>query len=391
MELSQVQVHGFISQGYMKTTDNNFLTMMTKDGSFEFNEAAVNFSFKLGAKLKGGVQLFSKDLGREGNHNIILDWGYGDYRWKDWLGFRLGRIKTPRGFYNETRDIDALRSTVLLPQSVYDEGMKDPAFAYQGAGIYGFLPLNGGGDLEYEFFGGTFNVYDSRSGFWDNNFKFLIDGFTREMPFPAPPVITVREPFIRGNYIYGSALKWNTPLEGLRVGGSILYAGLDMQSDVEVLIPTELITIIQLVPINLEVEVQDHIVYSAEYKYENLTLAWEKHTNKYIVREPSFQTNRDYETGGWYAQLTYQLTDWLTVSSYYSDSRDEKKYQPPEKPDHDYWLIDECLALAFNLTPNWLVKLEGHYMDGTYTLGIRENPEMVQYWSMFAVKTSFHF
>ena len=42
-EIAGIDIHGFISQGYLQSTDNNYLANTDK-GTFEFNEAAINFS-----------------------------------------------------------------------------------------------------------------------------------------------------------------------------------------------------------------------------------------------------------------------------------------------------------------------------------------------------------
>ena len=389
--LSNLQVHGFVSQGYMKTSDNNYLTMMTRNGSFEFNEAAVNFSFTLGPKLHGGIQLFSKDLGREGNHNIILDWGYGDYRWRDFLGIRLGRIKTPRGLYNEIRDIDVLRPTVLLPQSVYNEGIKDPAFAYQGGGLYGYVSIGALGDLAYDAFAGTFNVPDPNGGYWDNNFRNMMQGALRSGEFPAQPNATIRNPFIRGNRLYGGALKWETPLEGLRFGGSILYADVDVEAELELIIPIQAISIIRVMPMHTDVQIKNHIVGSCEYKNQRLTLAAEYQYEERHIREPEHMISIRADFKGWYTLGAYRITDYLTLAGYYSVSEDDDD-SIVQQPAYYGWLRDTALGLNFRLTSSWIMKVEGHYMDGGYHLGVRENPDgFEQYWYLLAVKTSFHF
>src|SRR5712692_7441501 len=93
-ELLSIEVHGFASQGFIKTTDNNYLAH-SKDGSFEFTEAGINFTKELTDKLRFGLQLFGRKLGPTGDYNAKLDWFYVDYRWADWLGLRAGRVKLP--------------------------------------------------------------------------------------------------------------------------------------------------------------------------------------------------------------------------------------------------------------------------------------------------------
>jgi hypothetical protein len=45
-ELSNVEIHGFASTGYIISDKYNYLAN-SKDGTFEFNEAGINFSSSL--------------------------------------------------------------------------------------------------------------------------------------------------------------------------------------------------------------------------------------------------------------------------------------------------------------------------------------------------------
>jgi hypothetical protein len=113
-----VDVHAFVSQGFIKSTDNEYLAK-SRRGSFEFSEVGVNLTRALGDKLRVGMQLFTRDVGPIGNYGARFDWFGLDYHFFDWLGVRAGRTKLPYGLYNETSDVDAARVPVLLPQSVY--------------------------------------------------------------------------------------------------------------------------------------------------------------------------------------------------------------------------------------------------------------------------------
>src|SRR6187399_37620 len=135
-----LEVHGFVSQGFIKTTNNNYLAKSER-GSFEFVEAGVNFTKPLSDRLRVGLQLFARDLGPTGNYRPQFDWFYFDFRVADWFGIRAGRTKLPFGLYNETSDIDAARVPVLLPQSVYPQANRDFLLAQTGGEIYGYVPL----------------------------------------------------------------------------------------------------------------------------------------------------------------------------------------------------------------------------------------------------------
>jgi len=147
--LDNVDIHGFISQGYLKSNYNNFLAK-TEDGTFQFNEAGINFSTDITERLRIGLQLFARDMGTIGNNEVILDWAVADYRFKDWLGLRAGNMKLVHGLYNETRDIDMIRTNIFLPQGIYNEAWRESSTLIQGMGIYGEVPMGVVGGLSYD-------------------------------------------------------------------------------------------------------------------------------------------------------------------------------------------------------------------------------------------------
>ena len=74
-----LDIHGFLSQGYLQSDHNNFLAD-TEEGTFEFREYAINASSNLTDQLRIGAQLFGRDFGDFGNDEIVLDWGFADFR-----------------------------------------------------------------------------------------------------------------------------------------------------------------------------------------------------------------------------------------------------------------------------------------------------------------------
>ena len=64
-ELGGVDIHGFISQGFIMSDTYNYLTHNSKEGSFDYNEVGINFSKEMTDKLRLGIQLFARDLGDE--------------------------------------------------------------------------------------------------------------------------------------------------------------------------------------------------------------------------------------------------------------------------------------------------------------------------------------
>src|SRR3954466_8285180 len=58
-----IEIHAFVSQGFIKSTSNNYLAEHSTKGSFEFTEVGINFSKQLTDRMRAGMQLFTHDLG----------------------------------------------------------------------------------------------------------------------------------------------------------------------------------------------------------------------------------------------------------------------------------------------------------------------------------------
>ena len=419
-----VDVHGFISQGYLYTTDNNFMGD-TEDGTYEFNEFGINFGKELTDKLRLGIQFFSKDLGNYGNNEITLDWAYGDYRWKDWLGVRIGKIKTPHGLYNETRDVDMLRNSIFLPQSVYPEIERDTALSLMGVGIYGYASLGMFGNINYQALMGTQNIDANESLAQSLMGIFIFD-----------PYVQAQEIDVDNKYAF--SLNYETPLPGLRIGGTLQYAEMNLVSAFDYPAGEGFYGQFGMLSDAYggkylsELESESYVV-SAEYTWNNLVLvgeySWSNRDlaigtlNEYPVgvMVPDF-FNPDsmipfdgytppgapttYKTEGWYAAASYRFTDWFELGGYYSEyypNRNDKKGTAPDvlgryvDPQYRAWNKDICLTTRFDLNANWSIKFEGHSINGVALLPLSENMDMdnrhtfVEDWEMFAVKTTFSF
>src|SRR5437870_10659659 len=201
-QLAELQIHGFVSQGFLLTSANDYLAH-SSHGSFEFSEVGVNFTLPATDRLTLRVQLFSRKLGPIGDYRATLDWYYLDYHWRDWLGIRAGRVKLPFGLYNDINDIDSARTAVLLPQSIYPAQNRDFLLAQTGAELYGYQHLGGVGALDYRLYAGTI--------------------FLDLRPQPGSPFTVVD---LNVPYVAGGRVQW-LPIEGLRLGGSLQFLRLD--------------------------------------------------------------------------------------------------------------------------------------------------------------------
>src|SRR5580698_6687987 len=167
LEDLNVQIHGYATQGFLYTTQNNIFYANSSDGSPAWTEAVVNLTAQPGEKLRFGVQARYQLLGSTGNA-ITLDWAAADYRVNDRFGVRFGKVKTPWGLFNETQDIDPSYMWALLPQSIYDITTRNADLSHNGAVVYGRMKLGqSAGKLEYRAWGGEAVIPTSDGQFAD--------------------------------------------------------------------------------------------------------------------------------------------------------------------------------------------------------------------------------
>lgn len=363
-----IDVHGFISQGYLYSDDNNVFAD-TEDGTFQFNEIGLNFSTELTDRLRAGLQLFSRDLGDLSNNEIELDWAYSDYRWRDWLGFRAGKIKIPYGLYNETRDIDLLRASVFLPASIYYEGDRDIVNALQGVGVYGDLALKWFGSFTYQIQWGQQDIFEDGS-----TAKYQAD--------QEQTTIAAIEEIDLGD-IYTLSLEWETPIPGLRFKEFFMTSdhSLEIRMIAENSENEELASDLS----SRRTENIETVILSGEYNWNAVTVATEYAAS---------QKGRE----GYYASLSYQVNDWLECGLYYSvyypdqDDKDGSKLEAQQLPAHQAWQKEWVLTSRFDINEHWIWKIEGHLINGTGQMLSDDNPQGLDENSyLLAVKTTYHF
>lgn len=370
---SPVQVHGFVSQGFIKTSANNYLADSTR-GSFEFTEVGINFTKEISDNFRVGAQLFSRNLGPIGNYSVQFDWFYLDYRFFDWLGLRAGRTKLPFGLYNETSDIDAARVPILLPQSVYPIQNRDFLLAQTGLELYGLVPLGGAGDLDYRIYGGTLLFDLTYEG---------TDDTVKKVDTP---------------YIVGGRLMYRPPLAGLQLGGSLQALRLDLDYAPPEQSLASLRTAGQL-PSDFAGLVSVRIpavlaVGSIEYAPGDLLLAaeysrWRTHIESSL---PVLFPDSVKWSERFYVMASYRLNSWLVPGAYYAamfPNVDDRSGR--QNHEHDF-----AATLRFDINAHWLLKAEGHFMRGTAGLSQALNDgarldTLTRDWWVFLAKTTAYF
>ena len=366
-----VQVHGYVSQGYVYTSGNNWLTMTTNgSGSAGLTEMGLNMSSAITDKLRIGAQVYDRNMGQLGQYHPTLDWASADYRFKPWLGFRGGKVKTTFGLFTDTQDLDFLRTFALMPQGMYPLDLRDANIAHMGGDVYGTVPLGGKrGSLSYTVWAGQRN-----------------DSIYSGYPYFLQARGTTEKTY--GGLQYGADLRWTTPLKGLIVGESRLNEDIRGYG-LRLGLPNREET-------KNKADFTDQ--FYGEYAHGNLQLDAEyKHFNRdHLIRN---LTAEDYTAvHAWYVSGSYRVMKRLEFGSYYSHytitSTFLKLTDTSLPQGHDY---DKAITARVDINRFWNVKVEGHFIDGygfgPYPNGFypQQNPTFAPSTKGLVLKTGFNF
>jgi hypothetical protein len=334
-----IQIHGYATQGFLYTTNNNILTTTSSNGSPAWTETVVNISSQPTPKLRVAVQARYFLLGNFGN-TITLDFASADYKVSDRFGVRFGKVKTPSGLFNEIQDIDPSYMWSLLPQSIYPITSRNSLLSHDGGVVYGTLPLGPKlGKLEYRGWGGERSI--------GTNDGYLLS--ERELGIVLPNGLNSAD--------YGAALHWRTPLPGLMIGASINHE--NPSSDAL----TDTIAGYGTFNGTFLMNDIDQPQYFARYEKQKLMLAGEfaRTPVAVTVQVPGVfaQSDRiDYRA--WYGMATYKLTDKLTAGLYDSQFFDHQVALGPARYSKDW-----AISARFDFNQFLYAKAEQHIVDGT--------------------------
>lgn len=375
--LSIFQLHGFVSQGGFVSTANEAIGQSSR-GSLKFFELGLNVSAELYDRLRVGVQFVSRSVGVLSEEVPRVDWAVIDYRWLPVLGFRAGVIKIPLGLYNETIGVDATRTAILLPQSLYPLRNRDALVSHTGLALYGNVALGPLGGLDYQAWFGSLSIPRS---------ALELDGASLDS--------------VDTKYVAGGQLFYR-PIEGLRFGGSYMHTSVDFHLIVDPGGVSELIAA-GLVPPNYQGQLrisQDPTSFwaiSAELIRGNLSLAAEygRARKREVSSLPALLPKREEDAEAFYVLASYRFTRVFELGGYYSVTHKDPNDRRGEadKWDRSFRAFQRDLTatLRFDVNEYWLWKVEGHFIDGVAELQASVNPNPSRYWGLFLFRTTVTF
>lgn len=420
-DMSSVQLHGFASQGYMRTHGDRYegsgqYGRDTNRGTFEFNEFGLNAIASPLDRLRVGIQLISYDLGKFGNNQMQLDWAFGEYQipiaWDDLrLSVVAGRFKTGHAFYNDYRDLDMTRTAVFLPRSTYSATFRDFFLAANGGQVNGSLDLHAAGSVDFSGFIGTQNLSEKEGPMYD----IFSSGVNQDisLPFGLGTMMLRLNKFdsLTLQRMSGGNLSWNTPIEGLRLKGSSLYADqFKARGDLTATLPANpglgaAAGTSTQTTVDIDVRHWFDITTGAEYQVGDLTLAsevtWQYYFASSTIGALDFSpfggapgmldqgpSTVDFanRTAGGYLSATYQLSmlpgAWSKLSVYGAGT-----IQRSTDPMNDIssYTRSGAAALRYDVADHFLVKGQFDRIQETDTDGD------ATYGNLFSLKTTYDF
>lgn len=381
--LKNIQVHGFATQGLIFTTDNNFYGD-SDHGSADFTELGINANMQFSPKIRLAGQLLSRHAGDMDNGSLRVDYALLDINLlassQGNIGFYLGRIKTPLGLYNETRDVGHTRASVFTQQAIYFDKVRDLTMSADGLHFYAeyfldngtlllqagvgyplpddnveqtYLGQNWAGNLEANQLASAGRImYEHDGGRW----VFALSGASLELDFKAAATDPLNSGRLEIDYTILSAQfngeKWQLTAEGaVQKSNFVGLGGLYNDADVK--------------PLG----------FTLETKYR-FTPKWQA-----FIRSESFFLDRDDKYGRLAAKKRQILSD-----TFYGG-------QLPIQPAYNSYSHAWIIGGRWDINNNLMAAADYHIIKGGAILSGADNDMNTtkKYWDMFAISLSYRF
>ncbi|MDE2387631.1 MAG: hypothetical protein KGN35_00870 [Betaproteobacteria bacterium] len=374
-----LQIHGFVTQAYILTSDNNVFGNSEKGGNFGLTEAGLNASVRPLPKLQLSAQVLSRRAGEGSTGTPRLDFAFLDYRLysheTNQFGVRVGRLKNPFGFYNDTRDVAFTRPGILLPQSIYFDRTRNLGLSGDSVQLYGETAVARLGTISTQF-GAWLPIVSDK----DTQFSILgarpAGQLNREVSYIGRGIFETNDKRLRLGI---SGIWLNTSYDPSNKSHDPLGPGA-----------------FQFTP----------IYFSAQYNTERWTL-----TSEYAIRHLKYDHNFHSKSldginlygESYYFQGEYRFTPRVEgIVRYdvlYTDRSDRSGNHWAARTglhglEHTRFAKDITVGMRWNVTPEFMLRAEYHHVNGTGWLSRLDNPsprDTVKNWDLFAIQASYRF
>jgi len=191
---SKLAVHGYLTEGYARGTDDELVIGIPEDGTTNYRRVALQFRYAPTPKDDFLVQFGQRRLGESPSMqlepDVKIDWAFYEHKFESGTSVRVGRMATPLGIYNEIRYVGTVLPFYRAPYNFYQEG-SFTSESIDGIRLAQTIRPASSWNGEIVAFGGGFDMVESLSG-------------------------NVNQ--ARAESAFGGQLWLNTPVPGLRFG-----------------------------------------------------------------------------------------------------------------------------------------------------------------------------
>lgn len=365
----EIEFHGFLTQGFFHSSDNNFFGQSDDGISPGLTEIGLNAAYQPFDRLRFAAQGLYRRAGDVDQGSVRLDYGLADLTLLNYesgkIGIRGGRIKIPFGLYNETRDVPFTHPTILLPQGIYFDRSRTLLLSADGGSFYAEQRTR------YGDFAFKFNIGMPLGPHKEIQAIVLGTGDAQGRLEGKPAIATQLTYEINGGETIFAVSYMDLELDYQPAAGETLHAS--------------------------TAHIQP-LLFSAQYNGEKFTL-----TGEYNYRWNNFGAFAPagkFITESWYVQGSYQVLPKLQATVRYDViymDKDDKRgdgaallgYQR-----HSAFGNDWMVGLRWDITSSWMLRADYHRIHGTATLSQADNPDRQmtgQDWDLYGMQLSFRF
>jgi hypothetical protein len=364
------QLHGFAAQGFSLSENNNYYGDST-GGSTDFYELGLNGTVSLLPQLLLSAQGLMRRAGSTDTESLRLDYAQLDYRFlsssRYEAGLRLGRVKNPFGFYNDTRDVVFTRPGITLPDAVYldSDGVRSVLFSRDGGQLYG------GAQFGNHYLSLEAN-YAAKTSLSDKERRQIFGGL--DLP------VEIELEHFRAARLQD---EWNGGT--VRLALSYLHCVLAVDPN-----PSS--------PILGHLDA-DLAVASAQYNNTRFAITGE-YRLLWSASDTSLAPPQTVVGDGFYLQGEYRLLPHWTLLGRYSASfvdrndREGRAYAAQTGADRfSRFAHDETLGLNWQPSQHWGLWAEYHQMQGSATVPVADNigRTPADHWNLFQLMAGYRF
>lgn len=366
-----LQIHGFLSQGFFHTSDNNVYGQSDDGISPGLTEIGLNFSYQPLEYFSIAAQGLFRRAGEVDKGSVRLDYGLADLALyqnnTSRIGIRGGRIKLPWGLYNETRDVAFTTPSIILPHGIYFDRSRSLLLSADGGAFYAQHSTDYG-DFSFKFNYGLL-LNDNK----ELQIAILTEAALGELTSEPSFMTQLAYEINGGEFIFAISyadleLKYNPTSSDWLADGTLHF---------------------------------QPILFSAQYNGEKFSL-----TGEYNLQFNEFKDFGNFfphikqQAESWYIQAGYRIIPQVQATVRYDVryvNKDDKNGDIPASrglPNHIAFNKDWMFGLRWDINSNWMIRAEYHRINGTTWLTRADNPDIQatkQHWDLFALQFSFRF